>query len=161
MSLFLKSKKSKFSRQTSGSDRLINTGRMVVAAYDFDGKQKWIVRPGDFLSAHGFCSCPVLFKDTVIVNGDHDGDSYVVALDKQTGKQRWRVPRQHKTRSYVTPLIREIDGRTQMVMSGSMCIVSFDPHDGSRHWEIDGPTEQFVASMVYDGELFFYGSGFS
>lgn len=143
-----------------GSDRLINMGQMVVAAYDFDGDQKWLVRPGGFLSAHGFCSCPVLFQDLVIVNGDHDGDSYVVALDKQTGQEVWRVPRQHKTRSYVTPLIREIDGRTQMVMSGSKCIVSLDPHDGARHWEIDGPTEQFVASMVFDGELFFMAAGF-
>ena len=143
-----------------GTQRLINPGQMVVAAYDFDGNQQWLVKPGGFVSAHGFCSCPVLFKDLVIVNGDHDGDSYVVALDKQTGAERWRVARQHKTRSYVTPLIREIDGRTQLVMSGSKCIVSFDPHDGSRHWEIDGPTEQFVASLVYDGRLFFMTAGF-
>ena len=143
-----------------GNERWINTGQMVVAAYDFDGNKQWLVRPGDFLSAHGFCSCPVLFEDMVIVNGDHDGDSYVVALNKQSGTERWRVTRQHKTRSYVTPIIRDIDGRTQMVMSGSRCIVSFDPHDGSRHWEIDGPTEQFVASMVFDGELFFMTAGF-
>ncbi len=143
-----------------GTERLINPGQMVVAAYDFDGHQRWLVKTGGFVSAHGFCSCPVLFKDLVIVNGDHDGDSYVVALDKETGDERWRVDREHKTRSYVTPLIREIDGRTQMVMSGSKCIVSFDPHDGSRHWEIDGPTEQFVASMVYDGSLFFMTAGF-
>jgi len=143
-----------------GSQHLINPGQMVVAAYDFDGNQLWLVKPGGFLSAHGFCSCPVLFKDMVIVNGDHDGDSYVVALDRQTGAERWRIARQHKTRSYVTPLIREIGGRTQMVMSGSKCIASFDPHDGSQHWEIDGPTEQFVASMVYDGKLFFMTAGF-
>lgn len=143
-----------------GPERLIYKGKMVVAAYDFEGNQQWIARPGGFLSAHGFCSCPVLFEDMVIVNGDHDGDSYVVALDKQTGDERWRIKRRHRTRSYVTPLIREIDGRTQMVMSGSRCIVSFDPHDGSRHWEIDGPTEQFVASMVYDGELLFMAAGY-
>ena len=143
-----------------GTERLINPGQIVVAAYDFDGNEQWLVKPGGFVSAHGFCSCPVLFKDMVIINGDHDGDSYVVALDQQTGAERWRVARRHKTRSYVTPLIREIDGRTQMVMSGSECIVSFDPHDGSRHWEIDGPTEQFVASMVCDGKLFFMTAGF-
>ena len=143
-----------------GTERLINPGQIVVAAIDFDGNERWLVKPGGFVSAHGFCSCPVLFKDTVIVNGDHDGDSYVVALDRQTGAERWRIARQHKTRSYVTPLIREIDGRTQMVMSGSKCITSFDPHDGSQHWVIDGPTEQFVASMVYDGKLFFMTAGF-
>lgn len=143
-----------------GSHRLIKTGRMVVAAYDLEGNQKWIVRPGEFLSAHGFCTCPVLFDDLVILNGDHDGDSYVVALDKATGETRWQTSRQHKTRSYVTPLIREAGGRIQMVMSGSKCVASFDPRNGKRLWEIDGPTEQFVASMVFDGELFFAVGGF-
>lgn len=143
-----------------GTPRPITPGQMVVAAYDFDGKQKWLVRPGEFISAHGYSACPVLYKNLVIVNGDHDGDSYIVALDKQTGKTVWSTPREHKTRSYVTPLIREIGGRTQMVFSGSKSIVSLDPNTGERHWSIDGPTEQFVASMVYDGKLFYMACGF-
>jgi outer membrane protein assembly factor BamB len=143
-----------------GRPRPITPGRMVVAAYDFEGNQKWMSRPGDFVSAHGYCSNPVLYKDFVIVNGDHDGDSYVVALDKSSGQTVWKTPRRHKTRSYVTPLIREIDGRTQMVFSGSKCIISLDPNDGSRHWTIEGPTEQFVASMVYDGKMFYMAAGF-
>ncbi len=133
---------------------------MVVAAYDFDGRQRWLVRPGGFSSKHGYCSCPVLFEDEVIVNGDHDGDAYIVALDKATGLLRWKTNRENKTRSYVTPIIRQIDGRTQMILSGSKCVASYDPHDGSRHWIIDGPTEQFVASMVYNGDLLFLTAGF-
>ena len=57
-------------------------GNMLVAAYDFDGNQKWAARPGRFASIHGYCSSPVLFKDTVIVNGDHDGDAYIVAVNE-------------------------------------------------------------------------------
>ncbi len=140
--------------------RQVTPGQMVVAAYDFDGNQKWLVKPGEFVSVHGYCSSPVLYKDLVIINGDHDGDSYVVALKKATGQTVWKRPREHKTRSYVPPIIREIDGRTQMVFSGSLSIVSLDPSDGSRHWKIDGPTEQFVASLVYDGELFYMTAGF-
>jgi outer membrane protein assembly factor BamB len=83
------------------------------------------------------------------VNGDHDGDSYIVALDRQTGKTLWKTPRQNKTRSYCVPLIRELDGRTQMVLSGDKCVASYDPNNGRLHWIIDGPTEQFVASPVY------------
>jgi outer membrane protein assembly factor BamB len=143
-----------------GAPRLIRPGRMIVAAYDFAGNRRWLVNAGDFLSAHGYCASPVLFKDLVIVNGDHDGDSYIVALNKQTGETVWKVPRDHKTRSYVTPIIREIDGRMQMVLSGDQSIVSLDPRDGSRLWTIDGPTEQFVASMVYDDGLFFMAAGF-
>lgn len=143
-----------------GNQRLISPGRMVVAAYDFDGRQRWLVRPGEFISAHGFSSCPILFENLVIVNGDHDGNSYIVALDKLTGETRWKIDRQHKTRSYVTPIIRKFKDRTQMVLSGSKRIVSLDPANGKRHWHIEGPTEQFVASMVFDGNLFFMTCGY-
>ncbi|MGE0608659.1 MAG: PQQ-binding-like beta-propeller repeat protein [Pirellulales bacterium] len=138
----------------------LDQGEMAVAAYDFSGEQRWLVRPGKFSSIHGYSSCPVLFEDKLIVNGDHDGDSYIVALSRETGETLWKVDREHKTRSYVTPLIRQIDGRTQMLVSGSKCITSYDPHDGSMHWRIDGPTEQFVASMVYNGKLLFMTAGF-
>ena len=143
-----------------GSDKKRTPGNMVVAAYDFSGKLKWQVKPDRFASVHGFCSSPVIFKDKLIVNGDHDGDSYIVALDRATGETAWRVKRAHKTRSYVTPLIREIDGRTQMVLSGSRHIASYDPNDGKMHWKVEGPTEQYVASLVYDGNLFFMTAGF-
>ena len=143
-----------------GSKRMITPGQMVVAAYDFEGNQKWSAMPGEFISAHGYSSCRVLYKDSVIVNGDHDGKGYVVALDRKTGKTKWKVLRKHGIRSYVTPIIRDVAGRTQMVMSGSQSVVSYDPNDGSKHWEIEGPTEQFVASMVFDGKLFFMACGF-
>jgi outer membrane protein assembly factor BamB len=135
-------------------------GDMVVAAYDFDGNQKWLVKPGRFASNHGYCSSPVIFEDKLIVNGDHDGDSYIVALAKETGREIWRTERENKTRSYVTPIIRDIDGRTQMLLSGSKCVTSYDPRTGEQHWQMDGPTEQFVASLVYDGSLVYLTAGF-
>ncbi len=133
---------------------------MVVAAYDFAGKQQWFVRAGEFASVHGFCSSPVLFEDLLILNGDHDGESYILALDKHSGEVRWKTPRTHRTRSYVTPIIREVAGKTQMVFSGSQQIVSLNPRDGQLIWNIEGPTEQFVASMVFDGKRFFMSAGF-
>lgn len=142
------------------TSRLITPGSIVVAAYDFQGNRKWRANVGEFVSAHGFCSNPILYENLVIINGDHDGDSYVTAVDKQTGDTVWKIARRHKTRSYVTPIIRQIDGRTQMVFSGSKSVVSLDPRDGSSHWRVEGPTEQFVASMVYDGNLFFLTAGY-
>ena len=126
----------------------LDQNQMAVAAYDFDGGCKWLVGAGPFSSMHGFCSSPVVFEDSVIVNGDHDGNSYLVALSRKTGQKVWRTPREHHTRSYCTPLIRELAGRTQMVLSGDKCVASYDPNNGRLHWIIDGPTEQFVASPV-------------
>jgi hypothetical protein len=123
--------------------------RMFAAAYDFTGKQRWAARPGTFASMHGFCSSPILYQDKVILNGDHDGDSYLVALSRADGRTLWRTPRENHTRSYCTPLIREMGGHPQMVLSGDKCVASFDPAIGRRLWVIDGPTEQFVASPVF------------
>lgn len=138
----------------------LDQNEIVVAAYDFDGRQRWLVRPGEFSSVHGFCSPPVLFENLVIINGDHDGDAYLTALDRDSGRTVWKIPRENKTRSYCAPIIRRIDDRWQMILSGSKCVASYDPRDGSRHWIIDGPTEQFVASLVYNGELLFMTAGF-
>ncbi len=135
-------------------------GEMVVAKFDFEGNQQWLVRVGAFSSIHGFCTSPVLHENLVLVNGDHDGDSYLAALDKATGDIVWKTPRVHQTRSYVTPLLREIDGQMQAVMSGSKRVAGFDPASGKRLWWIEGPTEQFVASMVFDRDRFFLTAGF-
>lgn len=143
-----------------GSDRMVSSGNMVVAAYNLAGEQQWLVRPGGFASVHGFCSCPVLFQNLVIVNGDHDGDAYIVALDRTTGNTVWKVPRENKTRSFVTPIIREIDGRVQMMLSGSLTVTSYDPETGKLLWYIDGPTEQFVASPVYAQQLLMLTAGY-
>lgn len=138
----------------------LDRDQMLVAAYDFDGNRRWLVRPGPFASVHGYCSPPVLFEDLVIVNGDHDGDAYLVALHRDDGRVIWKTPRENKTRSYCPPIIRELAGRTQLILSGSKCVASYDPRTGRRHWIIDGPTEQFVASMVENGELLFLTAGF-
>ena len=140
----------------------LDVQEMVVAAYDFAGKQKWLVRPGQFKSVHGFCSSPTIWGDKLIVNGDHDGDSYLVALDKHTGKTLWKIPRANKTRSYCAPIIRQLSGRTQMILSGDKSIASYDPDTGKTHWYIKGPTEQFVASLVYNAkaDLLFMSGGF-
>ncbi len=143
-----------------GTPRPITPGTVIVVAYSLEGEKKWEVELGGFISAHGFNSCPVLYRDLVIINGDHDGDGYLAALERKTGKVRWKIDRKNKTRSYVTPIIREIDGRTQLVLSGSKSVASYDPATGREHWIIDGPTEQFVASMVYNGKFLFITGGF-
>ena len=98
----------------------------------------------------------------MILNGDHDGDSYLIALSRKDGRVLWKTPRENLTRSYCVPIIRDSAGRTQMVLSGNKCVASYDPDTGNRHWIIDGPTEQFVASPVYNESTgwFYITAGF-
>jgi outer membrane protein assembly factor BamB len=133
---------------------------LEVACYDFDGNQIWRRSPGQFHSIHGFCSSPVLYKDLLIINGDQDAEAYLVALDKYTGAERWRADRPNRIRSYCAPLLIEAAGKTQLVLSGSRCVASYDPQTGKQNWIIDGPTEQFVASLVYTDGVLFLTAGF-
>ena len=133
---------------------------MVVAAYDFKGAKVWEKVPGRFYSRHGFCSSPILHKDKVILNADQDAEAYIVALDRTTGAERWRVDRPNHFRSYCVPLIVDAAGKSQMVLSGSQTVTSYNPDTGDLIWIIQGPTEQYVASLVYGDGLFFMTAGF-
>jgi outer membrane protein assembly factor BamB len=131
-----------------------------VFCLDLEGSPVWTSTPGTFSSVHGFCSSPVLWKDLVIFNGDQDADAWIVALDKETGKERWRADRPNKTRSYVPPVVFTAGGRPQLALSGSKCVASYDPDTGKPLWVLDGPTEQFVASLVQAEGVFFVTGGF-
>lgn len=133
---------------------------MLISCYSMDGDLVWQKVPGQFCSRHGFCSTPILHKDLVIINGDQDAEAYIVAYDKKTGQERWRIDRPHRTRSYCAPLIVDAGGKTQMVLAGSMTVTSYDPDTGKLIWSIKGPTEQFVASLVYGDGLLFLTAGF-
>jgi outer membrane protein assembly factor BamB len=131
-----------------------------IACYDFDGNLVWRRSPGSFQSIHGFCSSPVLYRDMVILNGDQDAEAWIVALDQATGAERWRTNRPNRTRSYCTPLLIDVDGKKQLVLSGSKCVAGYDPDSGRQLWIVDGPTEQFVASLVYTEGVVFVTGGF-
>jgi outer membrane protein assembly factor BamB len=133
---------------------------MIVACYDMNGTLVWKKSPGSFFSKHGFCSPPILYKDLVVLNGDQDAQGFLVALDKGTGGQHWRTDRPNFTRSYCPPLIVKAAGHMQLVMTGSLCVASYDPDNGKQIWIIDGPTEQFVASMVFANNLFYLTAGY-
>jgi outer membrane protein assembly factor BamB len=123
---------------------------VVVAAYDFSGKEVWVQRPGKFSSPHGYCCSPVIYKDKIIINGNSKGDSFVAALSRTDGRVIWNIPQNNKTLSYSTPLIKEIAGKTQMIFCGNKEVSSYNPEDGKRYWFVSGPSEEFVSSPVYN-----------
>jgi outer membrane protein assembly factor BamB len=129
---------------------------MTIVGYDVkDGKQVWKTVPGKLLSPHGYCSSVLPYKDMVILNGDQDAEAFIVALDKTTGKERWRADRPNRIRSYCAPIIIEVKGQKQLVLSGCKCVAAYDPDTGGLIWIVDGPTEQFVSSPIHlDGVVF-------
>jgi outer membrane protein assembly factor BamB len=136
------------------------TPKIVVACYDMAGNETWRKSPGTFSSIHGFCSSPVLYKDTLILNCDQDAPAYIVAFNKETGEERWRTDRPNRTRSYCTPAFFDVNGRKQMILSGSKCVTGYDADTGKLLWIVDGPTEQYVASLVMTDGVVFLTAGF-
>jgi outer membrane protein assembly factor BamB len=129
-----------------------------VYCYDHAGNLLWEKTPGEFHSVHGFGCAVTLHKDLVIVNADQDAPkgqaAYLVALDRKTGEERWRADRPNKLRSYCPGVVVEAGGRAQLVLTGSKCVASYDPDTGKQLWLVNGPTEQFVSSVVlHDGVL--------
>jgi len=123
---------------------------VVVAAYDFSGKQVWMQRPGTFFSPHGYSCSPALFEDKVIINGDSQGDSFVAALSKTDGHIIWKVLHEKPAHSFSTPIFRKMAGKMQMIFCGNREIASYNPNDGSKYWYVSGPSEDFCSSPVYN-----------
>lgn len=123
---------------------------VLVAAYDFTGKQIWQQRPGTFSSPHGYSCSPILFEDKVIINGDSQGDSFVAAVSKADGHILWKVPHERPAHSFSTPIIRNMAGKIQMIFCGNKEIASYNPADGSKYWFVSGPSEDFCSSPVYN-----------
>lgn len=123
---------------------------VVVAAYDFSGKQVWSARPGTFKSQWGFSHSPVLFEDKVIVVCYSKGENFVVALKRSDGMQVWKTPAENPTQSYSPPLARVMAGRPQLVAPGNKGVTSYDPGTGKPIWNIVGLSDDSVISPVYN-----------
>jgi outer membrane protein assembly factor BamB len=130
----------------------------LVAALDHDGREAWRVDLGPFRSGHGFGASPIVHGDLLIVPDDQDGPSALVALDRDTGRVRWKVPRRSKA-SYTTPCVHHPAGRPAelIVTSYEHGISGIDPATGRTNWEVDvfhkGHLETAIGSPVVAGGL--------
>ncbi len=129
---------------------LLDGKDVIVAAYDFTGKQVWLQKPGTFASPHGYSCSPVLFEDKVIINGDSQGDSFVAALSRTDGHVIWKVAHDKPAHSFSTPIFRTMAGKMQMIFCGNKEIASYNPTDGSKYWFVSGPSEDFCSTPVYN-----------
>lgn len=123
---------------------------VVVAAYDYNGNNLWTQKPGTFSSPHGYSCSPVIYNDKIIINGNSKGDSFMAALHRDDGHILWKVPHPKAAHSFSTPIIRNMEGRTQMIFCGNQEIASYNPDTGAKYWFVNGPSEDFCSSPVYN-----------
>jgi outer membrane protein assembly factor BamB len=136
-------------------------GSRGLYCLDTNGAVKWQADLGKMqtLHAHGEGSSPVIYEDTLIVNWDHEGASFLYAFDKLTGKHRWKVARDEKT-SWSTPLVIEHEGRPQIVVSATKRVRGYDLATGTQLWECAGLTDNVVSSPVYWRGLVIAGNSY-
>ena len=136
-------------------------GSRGLYCYDSKGKLEWSQDLGKMRIAMGFGegSSPTLYKDELIVNWDNEDGSFIIALDKNTGKTLWKQSREEHT-SWATPLVVEPQGKAQIVVAATGKIRSYDPASGNLNWECGGLTRNVIPSPVADGDMVYCMSGF-
>src|SRR5262245_28285263 len=146
---------------TDGEQLYVFFGSRGLYCLDLKGDLKWSKDLGRMhtLHAHGEGSSPVLYGDTLIVCWDQEGDSFLYAFDKRTGKQLWKVARDEKT-SWSTPLVVEHEGKPQIIVSATKRVRGYDLATGAQLWECAGLTDNVVSSPVYTDGVVISGNSY-
>ncbi len=154
---------------TWASSSAVTNGEILIAsfesrgifAYDMNGTLLWQVDLGDksMRNQFGEGSTPVLHGNRVVVVWDHTAGSFVAALDARTGKEIWRQKRD-EIDTWATPLVREQDGATQVIVVGMNRVHSYDLETGAIVWHTAGLTMNAIPSPVADDTFVYLMSGF-
>jgi len=152
---------------------------VVLLALAHDGREMWRRDLGPFIGPHGAGSSPILVDDLVVLANEQEdykvlarlmgreevgpsGESFLIAIDRNTGETRWRVPRKTTLAPYSTPCIhRQADGSTELIFtSTSHGITAIDVATGKRNWEIpDVFEDRCVGSPIVASGLVIGGYG--
>ena len=139
----------------------VHFGAAGTAALTTSGDIVWKTRLS-YQSQHGNGGSPVLYKDLLIVSCDGSDEAYVIALDKATGKTRWKRNRRYPfDQAYSTPLVIRVGERDQVVSVGAYRAAAYDPATGEEIWRVsydDGFSN--VPRPVYGHGLVYIATGF-
>lgn len=138
------------------------TGQLV--ALDMNGKLVWRRHLGQEISPFeviwGHSSSPTLFEDLLILLCDHEPASYLLAVDKRTGKERWRADRGKGRLSYSTPLVVNTPSAPELIVNSSERVDAYDPRTGAHLW-FTGGTNRFPIPMpVFHDGLIYMSRGY-
>ncbi len=148
---------------TDGKHVIAFFGSRGVYCYDLDGKEIWKKDFGIQLrmfNTFGEGSWPALEGNTLLLLFDHEGDSFLVALDKSTGKELWRTPRTDGNTNWSGPVVITYEGKKQVIVSASKKVHAYDFETGKPIWEVAGLGQNTIPAPVTDGSILIAMSGF-
>lgn len=146
----------------------------TITALSVEGKLLWINRDVRHYSQHGLGGSPILYRDTLIMpfDGSSPGEdktlgwqkpwdqSFLLGLDKKTGKEQWRAKRGLSRIAHTTPIVVNAEDRDTLISTAGDVIQGFDPETGTRRWSVRAEGEGVVPSPVFGEGLVFAASGF-
>ena len=135
-------------------------GNLGVYCLDLNGHEVWSQKWGHFKTRNGWgtAASPVLYKDRLFILNDNEENSFLVALDKKTGKQLWRVDRDQKS-NWATPYVWENEKRTELIVPGRKKVLSYDL-DGQVLWELGGMSSIVIPTPFANSGLLYVCSGY-
>ena len=136
-------------------------GSNGLFCYDFSGKLIWQKEMEKIHTRRDFGegSSPALYGKYIVLTRDNEDQSFIEALDKNTGKRLWRVNRDVAT-SWATPLIVEVDGKPQVIINATGATRAYDLKTGKEIWFAEGMTRNTIPSPVQAGGTVFVTSGY-
>jgi outer membrane protein assembly factor BamB len=144
---------------TDGERLIAYFGMTGIYCYDLNGNRLWTRNLGSYpmMFGWGTGSSPILFGDKVYIQCDNEKASFLVALDKKTGQDVWRIEREEKS-NWCTPYIWRNKNRNELVTAGGGQMRSYDPESGRLLWSMAG-YGRTASTPVGDADLLFVDSG--
>jgi outer membrane protein assembly factor BamB len=145
---------------TDGERVVAFFGRGGMHCYDMSGTKLWSHTLGDFPGPWGIAASPIIAGNTVIQNCDAQGESYLIALDKATGRELWRTPRSEMPRGgWSTPIVMDTGSRKELILNGEFGVNSYDPETGKGLWFCKGFSGRGTPSPLFGHGLIFMLTG--
>ncbi len=136
-------------------------GSRGLYCLDFDGNIIWSRDFGQMKKKMDFGegSSPALYGDKMVIIWDHEGDSYLYIIDKKTGKDIKRIPRDEAT-SWSSPVIINVNGKDQILTNATTNMRSYDLETGEIIWEGTGMTNNVIPMPILYKNIVYMMSGF-
>lgn len=130
-----------------------------IVAYDRDGKERWRAPLGPFKNFYGMAASPIVAGEMVVMVCDQVAGSYALALDRKTGRTKWKADRPGMTIGWATPMVfRPQDGPAQLIVLGSSRLDSYDLETGTRRWWMPVGSAGSTGVPVAAGDLLLFST---
>jgi outer membrane protein assembly factor BamB len=142
-----------------GNRVYVHFGAHGTACLTTDGKLLWRTNELKYVHQHGPAGSPVIYQDLLILSCDGTDVQYVVALDKYTGKIRWKTDREGRM-AYSTPLLITVDAQDQLISTGGDAVIAYEPATGKEIWRVKYDGYSLVPRPVVGHGLAFICTGY-